>query len=367
MDAVSQGRKVIEVLERAYRDAEGSAGRPERVHGVVPEPTDVDVHAAHLASAELVALGLSADSLEDWLRISWFPYLRQFPGFDRHIGDGWEIKKQIARFAIDGDNGRAFLTVRFDSDGRLIGLVEGTREKEEGEPPTSVTIACPPDSWLAMKTFYKGLLATDPPCREAGDPYVPPRWPDPRYPQQMHLDILVADLDASEEVALANGGTKLQDTGSYRTYADPVGHPLCLYPEVSGRADVGPSGAPGVIARIVIDCPDPLALASFYARLLRMPQRVEDAADRIVIAREADVFPMLAFQRVEDYLPPRWPDPAYPAQLHFDLMFDDRAAAARRAGELGATWIRPQHGQEHFEHVYADPAGHPFCLLEPGD
>jgi hypothetical protein len=97
-----------------------------------------------------------------------------------------------------------------------------------------------------------------------------------------------------------------------------------------------------------------------------MPQRMEDSPDRMVIARDADTFPMLAFQRADDYVPPRWPDPAYPAQMHFDVTFDDRAAAERRATELGAAWIRPHH-KEHFEHVYADPAGHPFCLLEPGD
>jgi hypothetical protein len=52
--------------------------------------------------------------------------------------------------------------------------------------------------------------------------------------------------------------------------------------------------------------------------------------------------------------------------MRFDVTFDDRAAAERRATELGATWIPPKH-EQHFGHVYADPAGHPFCLLEPGD
>jgi Glyoxalase-like domain len=366
MDAVEQGRKVIDVLERSYREAEGTHGRPERVQGRMPEPTDVDARAARQAAAELTASGLLSDSWEDWLRISWYPYLRQFPGFDRRIGKGWAINKQQARFALDGDNGRAFVTVRFDSEGHAVGLVDGVREKEEGEPPTSVTIACPPENWQEMKTFYRSLLGMDLPCREAGDPYLPPQWPDPRYPQQMHMDVFVADLDASEDIALSNGGRKLQDKGSYRTYADPLGHPLCLSTDTSGRADVGPGGAAASLARIVIDCPEPSTLATFYAEFLRMRHRVEDAPDRIVIARDSDTFPMLAFQRVDDYVAPRWPDPAYPAQVHFDLLFDDRPAAAQRAIELGATWIRPQDG-EHFEHVYADPAGHPFCLLEPGD
>ncbi|HEX3815365.1 MAG TPA: VOC family protein [Mycobacteriales bacterium] len=259
MSAMSQGRRVIEVLERSYRDAEDSTRRPERVPGEVPEPTDVDARAADQASIELLALGLVAGPWEDWLRISCFPYLRQFPGVDRSVGQGWVINDH---------------------------------------------------------------------------------------------------LDAAEEIALTSGGNKLQDKGAYRTYADPLGHPLCLYLDATVES--------GTLARIVIDCPDPFTLATFYGQLLRMPQHIEDSADRIVIARDVDTFPMLAFQRVDYYVAPRWPDPAYPAQMHFDVVFDDRAAAERRATELGATWLRPQH-DEHFGHVYADPAGHPFCLLEPGD
>jgi catechol 2,3-dioxygenase-like lactoylglutathione lyase family enzyme len=365
MDVVARGRKVVDVLERSYREAEEFGGRPERVEAGVPEPTDVDVRAAQQAAAELVALGLTGGSWEPWLRISWFPYLRQFPGYDRSVAKGWEVTKQMSRFALDGDTGRAFVTAKFNAEGRLIGMADSRREKEDGEPPTSVTIACPPDNWQEMKTFYRSLLGMDLPCREAGDPYLPPRWPDPKYPQQMHLDIFVADLDASEQIALAAGGAKLQDMGTYRIYADPLGHPLCLYSDASGRALVASSGGP-VMARIVIDCPDPAKLASFYGQLLRMPQHIETSADRIVIARDARTYPMLAFQRVDDYLAPRWPDPAFPAQMHFDVTFDDRAAAATLATGLGATWIPPRD-DEHFGHVYADPAGHPFCLLEPGD
>lgn len=358
MSAISQARSVVEILERCYRDAENSIRRPDRVSSGDPEPTEVDAHAAHHASTELLALGLVASPWEDWLRISWFPYLRQFPGVDRHVGQGWQINDHLARFPLDGDVGRVFVTTRFDPQGRLVGISDSPREKEEGNPPSSVTIACPPEHMVAMKTFYKSLLGRDLPCREAGDPYLPPRWPDPKYPQQMHLDISVADLDAGEEIVRTNGGHKLQDKGTYRTYADPLGHPLCLYLDATVES--------GTLTRIVIDCPDPQALATFYGQLLRMPQHIEDSPDRIVIARDADTYPMLAFQRVNDYLAPRWPDPAYPAQMHFDLGFDDRAAAERLATELGATWIPPKH-QEHFGHVYADPAGHPFCLLEPGD
>lgn len=150
--------------------------------------------------------------------------------------------------------------------------MKGIREKEEGEPPTSVTIACPPEQRTALKKFYKSLVSIDFPCREGGDPYVPPRWPDPEYPQQMHIDLLVADLDACEEIVLANGGRRLQDQGAYRTYADPIAHPLCFYSDTPGRTTAGTGEAPGLFARIVMDCPDPQALATFYERFLRMTE-----------------------------------------------------------------------------------------------
>jgi hypothetical protein len=53
---------------------------------------------------------------------------------------------------------------------------------------------------------------------------------------------------------------------------------------------------------------------------------------------------------------PTWPDPAVPQQFHLDIMVEDVAAAGPRALALGA---RKLDG----ESVYADPAGHPFCLI----
>jgi catechol 2,3-dioxygenase-like lactoylglutathione lyase family enzyme len=58
----------------------------------------------------------------------------------------------------------------------------------------------------------------------------PPRWPDPGYPQQMHLDVMVDDLDAAEAAVLALGATKHphQPGTSFRVLLDPAGHPFCL-------------------------------------------------------------------------------------------------------------------------------------------
>lgn len=55
----------------------------------------------------------------------------------------------------------------------------------------------------------------------------PPRWPDPDYPQQAHLDILVPDGAYGQRVT-ARGAILLQDNGAHQIYADPAGHPFCL-------------------------------------------------------------------------------------------------------------------------------------------
>jgi catechol-2,3-dioxygenase len=59
--------------------------------------------------------------------------------------------------------------------------------------------------------------------------YTAPRWPDPAYPQQFHLDVTVEDVDAAERAVLALGATRLGGEGpNWRVYADPAGKPFCL-------------------------------------------------------------------------------------------------------------------------------------------
>ena len=59
--------------------------------------------------------------------------------------------------------------------------------------------------------------------------YHAPRWPDPAYPQQFHLDVTVDDVDAAEAAVLKLGATSLSFSGeNWRVYADPAGKPFCL-------------------------------------------------------------------------------------------------------------------------------------------
>ena len=63
--------------------------------------------------------------------------------------------------------------------------------------------------------------------------YVAPTWPDPKVPQQIHVDVTVDDVDAAEQAVLALGATKTElqpgvPDGNWRVYLDPAGHPFCL-------------------------------------------------------------------------------------------------------------------------------------------
>lgn len=142
------------------------------------------------------------------------------------------------------------------------------------------------------------------------------------------------DLGAAEELALRLGATRLQDRGGYRSYADPVGNPFCLYRDAAEDDPAGPT-LPDRIGRVVVDCFSPRALAGFYGRLLDMHSREQDSPDRVLIARDDGSLPRLAFQHAQ-FPTPRWPDATYRQQLHLDIYVEDSRAAQELALRLGA-------------------------------
>ncbi|WP_104526119.1 VOC family protein [Blastococcus atacamensis] len=105
----------------------------------------------------------------------------------------------------------------------------------------------------ALARFYQRLLGwplrADEPewaalAPEDGEPglsfqlerdHVPPVWPPEPGTQQMqqHLDFLVDDLDAAAGIAEEAGARLLNaytdPHEDVRTYADPAGHPFCLF------------------------------------------------------------------------------------------------------------------------------------------
>ncbi len=116
----------------------------------------------------------------------------------------------------------------------------------------------------------------------------------------------------------------------------------------------------GRLHHVVIDCPDPGTLAAFYSELLGLPVTYR-SEDWVVIARN-DTTSGIAFQLAPDHQPPEWPNPERPQQMHLDVMVDDVEAAEPLVLRLGARRLPGDRS-----HVYADPAGHPFCLIpRPG-
>jgi hypothetical protein len=110
----------------------------------------------------------------------------------------------------------------------------------------------------------------------------------------------------------------------------------------------------GRLHHVVLDCPRPYELGTFYSRLLGQPITYE-SDDWVVVAAD-DTTSGLAFQLAPDNRSPTWPNPAVPQQVHLDIMVEDVVAAEPWVLGLGAKKLAG-------ENVYADPAGHPFCLI----
>jgi hypothetical protein len=110
----------------------------------------------------------------------------------------------------------------------------------------SVTLDCDDpareaDFWAAMLDGTVGYRSADfvgvelgtglwiGAVRSAG--HKPAQWPDGDVPQQFHLDVAVADLDAAERVALDLGAAKADHQPApdrWRVLIDPAGHPFCV-------------------------------------------------------------------------------------------------------------------------------------------
>ncbi|MFF7738030.1 VOC family protein [Streptomyces sp. NPDC007984] len=115
---------------------------------------------------------------------------------------------------------------------------------------------------------------------------------------------------------------------------------------------------------VVLDCPDPRELARFYAQVGGGTPQEEDA-DWVVLRIPGG--PRLSFQRSPGHTPPEWPRADRNAQ-QFHLDFDGGAtweeidAAEERVLALGARVLDKEDFEKKDFRVYADPAGHPFCL-----
>ncbi|WP_430591740.1 VOC family protein [Humidisolicoccus flavus] len=86
-------------------------------------------------------------------------------------------------------------------------------------------IAYESDDWVQLETSGAFGLAF-----QRVDDYLAPSWPSQEHPQQMHVDVLVRDLDVAEARVLELGARKhdTQPGEGNRVFLDPAGHPFCI-------------------------------------------------------------------------------------------------------------------------------------------
>ena len=130
------------------------------------------------------------------------------------------------------------------------------------------------------------------------------------------------------------------------------------------------------LRQVVLDALDARALAEFYRELLGLTYR---PGDEVPAAGEPDPQgsdwlvlrdgerTVLAFQPVAELPPATWPEGPVPQQLHLDLAvptLEDLQAQHERALALGARVLQDRSDDaDEPLYVYADPAGHPFCIF----
>ncbi|GAA3394407.1 VOC family protein [Cryptosporangium minutisporangium] len=125
-----------------------------------------------------------------------------------------------------------------------------------------------------------------------------------------------------------------------------------------------------ILRQTVLDCEDTRELAEFYRQLLGLEYRPGDEPengdkDWLVLRNPGGA--QLAFQQVEKLPRATWPEGQHPQQLHLDLTVSDPetlTAQRDRALALGAEPLLDRFDDpDEPLYVFADPAGHPFCIF----
>jgi catechol 2,3-dioxygenase-like lactoylglutathione lyase family enzyme len=132
------------------------------------------------------------------------------------------------------------------------------------------------------------------------------------------------------------------------------------------------------LRQVVLDCTDARVLAEFYRRLLGLRYRPGDeppapgepdpaGQDWLVLRDDTAGNASMAFQQVAALPEATWPEGPIPQQLHLDMTVPTTAdldVQHERALALGARLLldRSDDAEEPLR-VYADPAGHPFCIF----
>ena len=132
---------------------------------------------------------------------------------------------------------------------------------------------------------------------------------------------------------------------------------------------------------VAIDAVNAREVAEFYRELLGFVYRAGDEipppgqpdphGEDWLVLRDRAGEARLAVQRVADLPASTWPDPRVPQQLHLDLTvanFDELELQRDRALSLGAKVLLDRSADPDEQlYVFADPAGHPFCIFVSPD
>lgn len=112
---------------------------------------------------------------------------------------------------------------------------------------------------------------------------------------------------------------------------------------------------------VVLDASDVDEVSAFWAGLLDGRAITDD--DRFHCVVDADGQWVIGVQRAPGHVPPDWPD-GEPQQIHVDLHVAEFGPAHEQAIALGARVLQAAADLDAPEghQVYADPAGHPFCI-----
>ena len=113
---------------------------------------------------------------------------------------------------------------------------------------------------------------------------------------------------------------------------------------------------------IVFDAADLASESAFWAGVLggRVIPDDDDSWHSVV---DAEGRWRIGIQLAPNHIPPDWPHGSS-QQIHLDLHVDDPAAAHKEVTALGARLLQAADDldADHGHQVYADPAGHPFCI-----
>jgi predicted enzyme related to lactoylglutathione lyase len=197
---------------------------------------------------------------------------------------------------------------------------------------------------------------------EPGLPLVFGPVDDPKASKnRVHLDLNSRSAEEQREIVerLLAHGAEPADIGQadvrWVVLADPEGNELCVLDPRDEHARAG------AVAAIVLDTPDPGALAAFWTEAAGWPI-VAQGDDYAALARPDGMGPRLELIQVTD------PKVAK-NRVHLDVApyaADDHGAEVSRIRDLGASPADVGQGEQTWV-VLADPDGNEFCVLSPRD